>query len=159
VKVLYVGAASKVFVKRLSQLVDQKFDLNLCAVYVTNKASRYFKLKSGIPHALCSNVVYKFMCLCDTNLAYIRMTKRHLETRVREHLSLANPQNSAIKDHLHACAACYPKQYSTNSYKILQKCRNEYDMKIQEALIIKKLNPKLNKKLYAKGASLLLSVF
>jgi len=76
----YVGAASKVFVKRLSQLIDQEFDLKLCAVYVSNKVSRYFQLKSGTSHALCSNVVHQFTCLCDTNLAYIGMTTQHLET-------------------------------------------------------------------------------
>jgi len=31
VKVPYVGATSKAFGKRLSQLVDQEFDLKLCA--------------------------------------------------------------------------------------------------------------------------------
>jgi len=65
VKVQYVGAAYKVFVKRLSQLVDQEFDLNLCAVFVMDKVSRYFQLKSGT-------------CLCDTNLAYIGMTTRDI---------------------------------------------------------------------------------
>ena len=34
------------------------------------------------------------------------------------------------------------------SFKILKKCVTEYDAKIQEALLIKKLNPKLNKQLY-----------
>jgi len=87
------------------------------------------------------------------------MTMRHMETRVREHLILTTPQKSAIKDNLRACAACFLQQYSTNSFKILQKCRNEYDTKIQEALMIKKLNPKLNKQLYTKDASFLLSVF
>jgi len=49
VKVPYVGVASKAVVERLSQLVDQEFDLKLCAVYVTDKVSRYFQLKSGTP--------------------------------------------------------------------------------------------------------------
>ena len=35
----------------------------------------------------------------------------------------------------------------------------QYETKIQEALLIKKLNPKVNKQLYAKGASSLLSIF
>ena len=35
----------------------------------------------------------------------------------------------------------------------------QYETKIQEALLIKKLNPKVNKQLYAKGASFLLSIF
>ena len=38
-------------------------------------------------------------------------------------------------------------------------CVTEYDTKIQEALLIKKLNPKVNKQLYAKGVSFLLRIF
>jgi len=45
------------------------------------------------------------------------------------------------------------------SIKILRTCPSEYDTKIQEALLIKKLNPKLNKQLYANGSSFLLSIF
>ena len=50
-------------------------------------------------------------------------------------------------------------KHSVESFKILKKCVTEYDTKIQEALLIKKRNPKLNKQLYAKGASFLLSIF
>ena len=46
-------------------------------------------------------------------------------------------------------------EHSVESFKILKKCVTEYDTKIQEALLIKKLNPKLDKQLYAKGASFL----
>ena len=45
------------------------------------------------------------------------------------------------------------------SFKVLKKCVTKYDTKIQEALLIKKLNPKLNKQIYAKGASFSLSIF
>ena len=50
-------------------------------------------------------------------------------------------------------------KYSVESFKIRKKYVTENDTKIQEALSIKKLNPKLNKQLYAKGASFLLSIF
>ena len=50
-------------------------------------------------------------------------------------------------------------KHSVESFQLLEKCVTEYDTKIQEALLIKKLNPKLNKQLYAKGASFLLSNF
>ena len=49
--------------------------------------------------------------------------------------------------------------HSMESYKVLKKCITEYGTKIQAALLIKKLNPKLNKQLYAKWASFLLSIF
>ena len=50
-------------------------------------------------------------------------------------------------------------KHSEESFKILKKCVTEYDTTIQDALLIKKLNPKLNKQLYAKGASFLFSIF
>ena len=50
-------------------------------------------------------------------------------------------------------------KHSVESFKVLKKYVNEYDTKIQEALLIKKLNPKLNNQVYAKGVSFLLSIF
>ena len=83
----------------------------------------------------------------------------HLAARACEHLVLAGPQKSAIKEHIRACAICREEKYNVNSFQILKSCHTEYETKIQEALLIKKLNPKLNKQLYAKGASFLLSIF
>ena len=59
-----------------------------------------FQLKLETPLPLCSNVVFKFTCSCDTNLTYIGMSSRHLITRVKEHLNLADSRKSAIKDHI-----------------------------------------------------------
>ena len=88
------------------------------------------------------------------------ISSRHLGTRAREHLNLADINTkSAIKDHLNDCDKCSSTKHSVESFKIFKKCVTEYDTKIQEALLIKKLNPKLNKQLYAKGASFLLSIF
>ena len=44
------------------------------------KIGRYFQLKSSTPLALCSNVVFKFTCLCDMNLTHYGMSTRHLIT-------------------------------------------------------------------------------
>ena len=51
-----------------------------------------------------------------------------------------------------------PKQY-LNSFTVIRKCNTAYEAKIQEALLIKKQNPKLNKQLYANGASFLLNIY
>ena len=90
VKVPYVGAASKRFVKQLSELVKCKFGVEICTIYTTYKVGRYFQLKSATPITLSSNVVYQFLCSCDTNLSYVGMSSRHLGTRAREHLILAD---------------------------------------------------------------------
>ena len=77
-----------------------QFDVKLLLLYRTNKVGQYFQLKSETPLPLCSNVVYKFTCSCDTNLTYIGMSSRHLITRVKEHLNLVDLRKSAIKDHI-----------------------------------------------------------
>ena len=87
------------------------------------------------------------------------MTTRHLDARACEHLVLAGLRKSAIKDHIRACATCHEEKYTVNSFQISKRCHTEYETKIQEALLIKKLNPKLIKQLYAKGAAFLLSIF
>ena len=135
VNVPYVGAASKQFVKQLSELVKCKFGVEICAIYISCKVGRCFQLKSVTPITLSSNVVYQFLCSCDTNLSFVGMSSRHLETRARKHLNLADIDiNSDIKDHLYDCDKVSSMKHSVESFKILKKCVTEYDTKIQEAL-------------------------
>ena len=77
----------------------------------------------------------------------------------RKNAMKVGPHKSAIKDHIRACAICCDEKYTVNSFQILNRCHTEDETKIQEALLIKKLNPRLNKQLYAKGASFLHSIF
>ena len=94
----YIGSESRRFVSRLAKLYDVKFDLKVSAIYKTFKTGTYFQLKSHTPLLLCSNVVYKFTCSCDSNLTYIDKSTRHLSTRAREHLNAASQhENSVIK--------------------------------------------------------------
>ena len=145
--------------KALFQLCLQHFDLRLLPLYRTNKVGQYFRLKSDTPLRLCSNVVYKFTCSCDTNLTYICMSFRHLITRVKEHLNLADSTKSAIKDHILSCPICSNLQYNINSFTIMKKCNSDYEAKIHEALLIKRHSPSLNKQCYASGASFLLNIY
>ena len=138
-----VGEASMRFVKALSRLCLKQFDVRLILLYRTNKIGQYFKPKSETPLPLCSNVVYKFTCSCDTNLTYIGMSSRHLITIVRENLNLADSRKSAIKDHI-----CYaPPAIIFNITLIIsmsRKWNSDYEAKIHEALHIKHHNPNLN---------------
>ena len=104
-KVPYIGSASKHCTKSLSEFAYREFGFRR-VVYDTFKINRCFQLKTKTPHALCSDVVYQFRCSCDTNLAYVGMTTRHLAARACEHLVLAGPQKSAIKEHIRACTIC-----------------------------------------------------
>ena len=87
------------------------------------------------------------------------MSSRHLSTRVREHFNLNSKQKSLIKDHIAACNFCSKTKIGIDSFKIIRKCRSDYDTKIHEALLMKKHSPGLNRQLYASGASFLLQVF
>ena len=111
-----------------------------------------------------SNVVYKFSCLRDAGCSYIGQTKRHLVTRVNEHVELKkldqfDRQKSEIKNHMYDCSSCHEYKLGFNNFEILKRCQNSYNTKITEALCIKRLRPKLNKKLMTKGCSYLLKVF
>ena len=128
-------------------------------LYQTVKVANYFNLKSMTPLGLCFNVVYSYACPCDTGLAYLGMSFRHLVTRAKEHLNLNQSQKSAIKDHILDCVKCFNSSHSLVSRKILCNGKNEYDTKVYEALLIKKFKPKLNRQLYANGCSFLLKVF
>ena len=154
----YFGQASIQFAKSLKRLCRKKFDVKILPIHQTVKASKYFQLKSATPKALCSNIVYHFSCACDAHLSYIGMSSRHLSTRAKEHLNLADSRKSAIKDHLYSCDIC-SNNLDMDSFTILKKCNSEYETKIHEALLIKKRGPKFNKQVYASGASFLLDIF
>ena len=81
------------------------------------------------------------------------MTTRDLAARPREHLLLAEPHKSAIKNYIRTCATCRDEKHTVNSLQISKRCELEHESKIQEALLIRKLNPRLNLQLYGKGAS------
>ena len=103
----------------------------------------------------CSRCMLSYLRMMQT--VHIGMTTRHLVTRIQEHLH-STTNKTAISEHLKLCESC-KKDSNVKSFKIIKKCSNEYETKIHEALQIKKINPKLNKQLYANGSSFLLNVF
>ena len=143
----YFGKPSYQFVKKFSNFVEMKFDMNINVYYVTSKVESYFLLKCVTPVELVSNVVYKFFCLCDTNMSYIGMTTRHLGTRIQKHLQPKG--KSAIRDHVDNCQLSNQANINTDNFKVIRTCNTEYNTKIQEALLLKKHNPKLNTQLHA----------
>ena len=71
---------------------------------------------------LRSHVVYKFSC-AGCNARYIGETRRHLSTRVREHLS--RDRNSHIYQHLQQSPACRGLA-NNNCFSIVDGLVNEY---------------------------------
>ena len=85
------------------------------------------------------------------------MSSRYLITRVREHLNFKSLQDSAIKNHILLCKKCSNIRFNENIFAIIRK--SEFCSKIHEVLLIKKLSPKLNRQMFANGASYLLNIF
>ena len=155
----YYGKSSQSFAKRFATLIKSKFNVELKVYYTTVKTHHYFQLKCATPSALLSNVVYKITCLCDTSISYIGMTSRHLATRAKEHMHSTLTTKSAVRDHINSCSSCQQRHVTVKDFVVLKQCQSEYETKIQEALLIKKFNPKLNTQLYASGSSFLLNVY
>ena len=77
------------------------------------------------------------------------------------HLDLNKKEDSAVTHHLLSCPECLElmRDLDPEHLKNKKQFQNEYETKINEALIIHKVNPKLNVQQYNNGASLLLNVF
>ena len=84
---------------------------------------------------------FQFLLVDYVYRTYNGMSSRHLSTRVKEHLNFSINQKSSIKDHINSCNICLETKFRLDSFKIIQKCRSEYDAKIHEALSIKKFLP------------------
>ena len=158
IKIPFVGEPSYDFANKLTCLFWNEFQVSVHPVFSSLKVRSYFNLKSQTPYLLCSRVVYQFTCLCDANMSYIGKTKRHLITRAREHLTLGGIKQSEVKAHLESCGVCRAAKPDTD-FRILKSCRTDYQARVQEALLIKKLNPRLNKQLFNKGSFFTLKLF
>jgi len=156
----YLGSVSTLFAKRLSKLIYKKYNIHISTYFTTKKVGSYFPLKCQTPASLLSNVVYKFTCSRDASVTYIGMSTRHLTTRVQEHLNTKS-KNSAINQHIQKCSYCSNvlNRDSLSLFSVIKKCNSKYNTKIEEALLIKKENPILNKQLYENGLSFLLNVY
>ena len=87
----------------------------------------------------------------DTKLA-------DLVVRSDEHLRYEKEQpRGEIKTHLRLCEMC--KKSTIDNFEIVKKCLTDQEAKINEALIIKKENPQLNKNLFNKGSLFTLNIY
>ena len=85
------------------------------------------------------------------------MSTCHLSFRVGEHLGFHLKTESSVKDHILSCDICANSKFNGNSFKIIKKCNSNFETKIHEALLIKKL--RLNRQLFVNGSSFLLNIF
>ena len=158
-KIPFVGEISQKFKKDLDELFRNNFKIDINCIFTSHKVKNYFSLKCKTPVSLAANVVYKFSCLNDSDLFYIGKTKRHLATRVSEHLNFEKENNSAIASHIKICHQCRSEEISIKNFIILKKCNSDFETQINEAFYIQKLKPKLNSQLYNSGKSFLLNIY
>ena len=143
IKIPFIGKPSVLFAKRLSNLIKNSLNEEIFVVYETTKVKDSFKIKDRIPKEICSQIVYKFTCPGDPDTSYIGHTIRSLRERTKEHL---NPTNgTAIGNHIFSCEKCQESGASDKDFVILRRCRNRMESAIQEALLIKRQKPILNK--------------
>ena len=102
--------------KRLTDLVETKFNVDIIVYHTCFKTGLYFQLKCSTLFPLLSNVVYKFSCSRDANISYIGTTTRRLGTRIQEHLHHKTTK-SAIRDHIEICQNCKLNNTDLNGLK------------------------------------------
>ena len=117
------------------RLYDRKYTLRN---FLKKKTKDSCKLKNcplKNNHCLHKNVVYQLTCSkCNRN--YIGSTIRELHTRVSEHLK--DSRSSVFEHHLECNS-----EFST---KILDRARDQINLRIKEAIYIRNLKPELNTK-------------
>ena len=159
----FVGKPSLVFKKQLIKIFKEGLDIDLRCVFNSCKVKTYFSLKSRTPSFLAGNVVYRYTCQHDATQSYIGETTRYLIERAGEHLDLnANPP-SAISSHISSCDACRDMLKSgnlnVNNFDVIKSCKSKVECEINEAFLVKKLSPSMNRQLFMGGAMHTLRVF
>ena len=116
-KIPYIGKPSIMFKKDLIKAFKVFFGIEMRAVYNTCQLGSFFSLKSGVPLALKSNVVYKFTCRLDADTFYIGKTIRSLATRAKEHLRpTESMRDTAVTTHVRTCEPC--QSATINDFKV-----------------------------------------
>ena len=154
IRVPYIGKPSIDYKKQLEKLMRNYVE-DFKVIFTTTKVSHYFSNKEETPHDLKSNVVYKYKCLKDESIQYIGFTTRPLTERVKEHLR----GRTAVSDHIINCNTCKNEKLSVKNFMVLKECKNKFETLINEAILIKRYNPILNKQLTKPGITHTLRIF
>ena len=155
VRVPFIGKPSILFSRRLSRLIKDRMGTEVRTVFETTKVKDSFVLKDITPKDISAKVVYMFSCRGDPTTNYIGYSKRSLRERVNEHLR----PGTAVSDHIAHCAKCNSVRINIDDFQIMRKCRTKTDAQVYEAMLIKRLNPKLNRQFVKPGQSFTLRVF
>ena len=145
----YYGYISEKVRSELKDIICRRFpQVNFKPVFRNDfMIGSLFKHKERLPTSVCSSLVYDYKCLL-CNKQYIGSTVRQLQCRISEHmgvsvrtgLPMTNNPNSAIYKHRYDTG----HQIEKDHFKVKKSCHNKYDVRLLEALYIKKERPELN---------------
>ena len=127
-KLPYIGNFSIQTKKKLNNIVLEycKPNTNIELVFSSFKISSLFSMKDRVPFDLRSYVVYKFVCgSCKAD--YIGRTKRHLSTRIKEHLE--TDKKSDVYKHLNESQR-YKSLSNNDCFSILDYATTQYSLSI-----------------------------
>ena len=65
----------------------------------------------------------------------------------------------AVASHIVECPTCKQHEICLDDFEVVKHCKTDFETKINEALLIRKLRPKMNVQLYNSGASYLIKIF
>jgi hypothetical protein len=136
----FIGHFSIVAQKRLGKIVKRYcYDLDIRLAFSSFKVGHMFSAKDRLPLFSRSHVVYKFCC-AGCGACYIGETRRHLNTRISEHV---HNKGSNIHKHLQDSPNCKEK-FSVGDFCILDTAKTDTQLKLKEALHIYWCKPSLN---------------
>ena len=141
-KLPYIGSCSNSKKKKIYELCKTFCkNNNVKIVFSPFKLQDLFSSKDPLLVALKSFVVYKFTCAgCQS--CYIGETKRHLPTRIKEHLK--TDTKSHILEHLNENPNCRDL-CDDSCFITIVHASSSFRLKLKEALHITWLKPVLNK--------------
>ena len=106
------------------------------------KISDKFSYEDPLRFYLQSFIVYKFM-YANCKVWYVGETTRHFITRIHEHPQ-KDPKSNIFK-HLQESRICN-SMCNKDCFSVIDRATTEYQLKMEEAMHIKWIQPKLNKK-------------
>jgi len=131
----FIGKISYDIKRILNNLVDVRFTVPRRLDNIIKKG------KDRLTDSQLTEIVYKLNCK-DCDKVYIGQTKRHLGTRVREHLNnIKNTSNfSVVTNH----RLSFNHDFEWNKPNVLHKERNRKKREIAKMFLIKKFDNNIN---------------
>ena len=114
------------------------------------KLSGFFSSKGTLPKSLQTYVVYQFTC-GGCKAYYIGETKRHLNTRIEEHLG--NDKKSHIYSHLQENLQRQEKDNS-DCFEVIDRASSYFRLQIKEAMDINTKKPEFSKQVKHVGITI-----